>query len=423
MKKKNLDRQIIDHSAARAAAGRPARLLILCTATVVGFLTGCARVCSMTGPAASGQASVSRPVTFPDDGTDDISAQNAKPQNINVFGEVNGTRQRGSFAVSEIGLQQHTFTDEGFDSDVSVDPTGKWLVFASTRNSEHPSIYLQRVDGTAVTQLTSDGADDAYPAFSPDGKQVAFSSTRTGAWQIYVMDLDGRNVTQVTSGTAQSIHPSFSPDGSRLVYCTLGSRSGQWELWTVNLKTSERRMIGNGLFPTWSPDKNTDRIAFQRARQRGSHWFSLWTLDLNNGESRRVTEVAVSANAAIISPTWSPDGRRIAFTTVTQPAHTTGARPKGQTDIWTIDADGANRQRLTDGRGTNLTPYWGTDNRIYFVSDRSGAECVWSVKADTEKDTTLVKEAGKKESTPAKEANPVKEPAVGSADTGDAVQK
>jgi Tol biopolymer transport system component len=355
------------------------------------------------------------PVEFADDG----GPTSGTPQNINVFGEINGNHSTAGFLVSEVGFQQHTFTDEGFDSDVCVDSTGKWMVFASTRNSEHPGLYLQRVDGTAVTQLTSDGADDAYPVFSPDGKQIAFSSTRTGQWQIYVIDVDGRNATQVTSGPSQSIHPSWSPDGSRLVYSSLSSRSGQWELWTVDLNTSENRTIGNGLFPVWSPDRTHDRIAFQRARQRGSRWFSLWTLELNNGEARRVTEVAVSANAAIITPTWSPDGKRLAFTTIVQPARTTAGRMKGQTDIWTIDADGSNRQRLTDGRAANLTPFWAADGRVYFISDRGGAECVWSVRGDTVKDTAIVKASNEKETKDGKEAKEPAKEVVGSTDNGE----
>ena len=107
------------------------------------------------------------------------------------------------------------------------------------------------------------------------------NSLRAGNWQIYTMDLDGRNVVQITSGSMQAIHPSFSPDGSRLVYSAMGARSGQWELWTVTLATGERKQVGYGLFPSWSPDKSVDRIAYQRSRQRGSRWFmvsSRWML-------------------------------------------------------------------------------------------------------------------------------------------------
>ncbi|CAA9401624.1 MAG: tolB protein precursor, periplasmic protein involved in the tonb-independent uptake of group A colicins, partial [uncultured Phycisphaerae bacterium] len=296
-----------------------------------------------------------------------------------------------SRVVGDAGFQQHTFTDEGGDADVAIDPTGRWMVYASTRHNEHTDIYMQRADGTAVTQLTSDAADDAFPSFSPDGRKVCFASTRAGVWQIYTMGTDGRGVVQVTSGNMQCVHPSYSPDGNRIAYAAIGSRSAQWELWVADLRSGEKRMIGYGLFPRWSPSKSVDRIAFQKHRQRGTRWFSLWTLDLVEGEGRRLTEVASSPNAAIVAPSWSPDGHRLAFATIVEPARlghekdgrrAAVAKQYGQQDIWTVDADGGNRQRLTDGNGTNLSPFWSPDHRVYFISDRGGAECVWSVRAD-----------------------------------------
>ncbi len=370
-----------------------------------GWVRAAARVAASTliAVALSGCTSMHKPTTqaITDDapGTghnsarDDIDAFNdtaaggtpAAPPKINIYGEINGIpRGTGKLAGDE-GFQQHTFTDEGYDADVTVDTTGKWMAFASTRHSVHAGIYLQRVDGTAVTKLTNDDSDNSFPCFSPDGKTIAFCSTRAGAWNIYVMDTEGRNVVTVTSGNMQCIHPSFSPDGSRLVYSCLGTRSNQWELWTVDLATGERRQIGYGLFPSWSPAKDVDRIAFQRARQRGSRWFSLWTLDLINDEAHRVTEVAVSSNAAIVSPAWSPDGKRLVFATILDPNRekkSTGPT-KGEQDIWTIAADGTDRRRITDGIGINLSPVWSNDNRVFFISNRSGNESVWSVRPET----------------------------------------
>ncbi|HEV2295640.1 MAG TPA: DPP IV N-terminal domain-containing protein [Tepidisphaeraceae bacterium] len=320
----------------------------------------------------------------------DVFAEVAHTENVadvpevNVYGEFDGfERMSAKPVISAVGFQQHTFVDEGYDSDVAIDATGKWMVFASTRHSPTADIYLQRTDGTSVTQLTNDAADDSGPVFSPDGKTIAFASTRAGSWDLYTMDVDGRNVVQVTDGPMQDLHPTFSPDGARLAYCSAGGRSGQWELWIADLRTHQKRMVGYGLFPNWSPNKEVDRIAFQRARHRGSRWFTLWTLDLVEGESTRVTELAASTNAAIVAPAWSPDGKRLAFATIVEPARMNGGRPVGQQDVWTMNADGTDRQRLTDGNGINLQPFWGKDNRVYFVSDRGGMEAVWSVRAPT----------------------------------------
>jgi TolB protein len=356
-------------------------LTMLAVSTVAA---GCGCPCSQhetpltppaTQPAASSENDA--PVQF----GSEAAADTIDPGNVNLFGEMRGVKTGPVRMVGDANYQQHTFLDQGYDADVTVDPSGKFLAFASTRDSEHPNIFMQRVDGTAVIQLSAEAADDAYPAFSPDGKQLAFASTRAGNWQIFTMDTSGRNVTQVTTGTMQAIHPSWSPDGSRLVYCSLGGKSNQWELWTVNLQSNEKRMIGYGLFPSWSPSRDVDRIAFQRPRQRGSRWFGLWTLDLVNGEATRATEVAVSTNAAILSPSWSPDGGRLAFATVMEPNKELKSHSRGRTDVWIVNADGTERQRLTDGTGANLMPCWSGD-RIFFISDRGGPECVWSARAD-----------------------------------------
>ena len=312
----------------------------------------------------------------------------APASSVNVFGELDGVVP-APFAGggNSAGLQQHTFLDEGYDADPSVAPDGRSLIYASTRHSEHSDIYLQRAEGLAVTQLTSDEADDAYPQYSRDGKQIAFASNRSGNWDIYVMDADGNRVRQVTRSPAQELHPTFSPDGNRLAYAALGTRSGQWELWTLDLNSGERRMIGYGLFPDWSPRVDRDVIAFQRARQRGTRWFSAWTLELVEGEAHDLTEVAYSSTNAIVAPAWSADGSRLAFCTIADPE--AGAAAKQPTkqgtraktprqDIWTINADGTDRVRVTDGRGVNAMPTWARDGRIYFVSDRAGAESIWS---------------------------------------------
>lgn len=301
---------------------------------------------------------------------------------LGLYGQI-PTDDSGSSPMDGSGnVRRVTFTTEGSDFDVAVHPTQAAIVYASTRHRETSDIYLKRIEGSAVTQLTNDPANDVMPAISPDGKTIAFASDRGGSWDIYLMDIDGGQAVQVTDDRYQNLHPSFSPDGRRLVYSSYGSSSGQWELVLIDVdRPTVKQVIGHGLFPEWSP--TADTIVFQRARQKGTRWFSVWTVDIEDGEPTNFTEIAASANAAVITPSWDPSGEHVVFCTVLDPGSDEQVRPS-QADVWVVRADGSGRSRLTGGRHTNLQPTWAADGSIFFVSDRAGdgAENVWTVRPD-----------------------------------------
>ena len=304
---------------------------------------------------------------------------------ITLFGELGGDQVMFRARAAR-SLKQHTFTGEGRDFGPNLDSSGMMMVFASTRHSPRSDIYFKSVNGATVTQLTSDPGSDVEPSFSPDGRRIAFASDRAGTWDIWVMDVDGRNLTQISRGPAQDVHPSWSPDGMRLVYCSLPGANREWELWVVDhSQPGTRQFIGYGLFPAWSP--TADRIAFQRARNRGSRWFSVWTIDLVAGEAMYPTEVASSPEHALVLPSWSRDGTQLSYCAI-KPAAAEAAEgvdsPAGMldglSDLWMIDADGKGRVQLTDGTTANYGPAWSPDGRIYFTSTRGGeAETVWSL--------------------------------------------
>lgn len=303
---------------------------------------------------------------------------------VTLFGGLPRRGEVGYSGRSRGSMLQHSFAREGADFDCQVDRNGDRFVFSSTRHSENPDLYIKSVSGTAVTQLTSDPSSDIQPAFSPDDRRVVFASNRTGNWDIWIIGIDGQQPMQVTNTPMDEVHPSWSPDGTQVVYCALPQTTGQWELWISPAELhATSTFIGYGVFPEWSPVDDT--ILFQRSRERGSRWYSIWTIQLVDGEPRYPTEIAASADHALVSPSWSRTGGRLAYTTV---ASLTSIDPEfgasyEVSDIWVIDSDGGSRIRLTDGHTANYSPAWSPSGRVYFTSSRSGNENIWSIMPTT----------------------------------------
>ena len=169
----------------------------------------------------------------------------------------------------------------------------------------------------------------------------------------------------------------MSPDGRLIAFCRLGEPSRRWEIWVADAdRPSVRRFLTFGLFPNWHPTQNT--LVFQRSRERGDRYFSIWTIDNANADPTPPTEIASSASAALINPRWSPDGQFVACAVVRSPAEQGRASRIQEADIWIIKADGSARANVTGGRWMNLMPTWGPDNSLFFVSDRSGISTIWN---------------------------------------------
>lgn len=288
------------------------------------------------------------------------------------------------------GLTHVTGAAQGADFDPSISRDGRFLAFASTQHRETSDIYLKQVDGRTITQLTADPGHDVMPAFSPDGKRIAFASDRNGNWDIFLMSTSGGQAVQISSDGSDELHPSWSPDGSKLVFCRLGEVSGRWELWVTDTTGgSTTEFIGYGLFPEWCPVAGTgadgrDKILFQRSRERGDRAFSLWTVDYRPGDTSSPTEIASSRDSALINASWNPTGDRIVFASINQQNTGDGSTPSGTpaSDLWIVGVDGTGKVALTGGQFMNLMPVWGQGGRIFFVSDRTGVSNIWSVGTD-----------------------------------------
>lgn len=316
----------------------------------------------------------------------DISAfVYANAMGVELPSETNGNATRATMNVRQV-----TSSYAGSDFDPIVTPDGQYLIFASTQHRPTADLYIKSIQGSVVTRLTDDPAQDVMPSISPDGNYITFASDRSGSWDLYIMPFEGGKVVQLTNQTANDLHPTWSPDGQQIAFCRLGQQSGRWEIWVKDvLADNGAQFIGFGLFPEWCPVAGTgiagaDQILFQRSRERGDRAFSIWTLDYNPnpGTSSRETELATGPNQALINPTWSPDGNFISFAAVPNSeswSNGSAARPESST-IWMVSTQGTGKIKLTDGDTIDLMPAWGRDNNIFFVSNMDGQDHLWSME-------------------------------------------
>jgi len=289
--------------------------------------------------------------------------------------------------VRSANVTQVTFAHDGAVFDPTVTPDGETVVFASTQHSVTSDLYVKSMHSRVQTRLTSDPANDAMPAISPDGRRIAFCSDRGGNWDIYVMPIEGGRPLVVSSSPAHEIHPSWSPDGSKIVFNRRGQVSGRWEMWVVDADDSTTaQFIGYGLFPEFCPQagrgvNGSDRIVFQQGREVGSRAFSIWTLDYDGRNATRLTEIVSAGDAALINPSWSPDGRRILFASVARDGSWSllAKRPPSEASLWMVDVDGTDLVRLTSGDAVDLMPAWAGTDHVIFASDRDGRDNLWSL--------------------------------------------
>lgn len=142
---------------------------------------------------------------------------------------------------------------------ISWSPNGLWIAFEADRDRDDPEIYLANaVDGTNQQRLTFTRALDEVPCWSPDSKQIVFSSDmhdkpQSGTYDIYIMNIDGSKQTRLTETKGQASNPSVSHCGKKIVYDYTQGRGGSAELFVMNLDGSNSISLGEGSDPVWSP--------------------------------------------------------------------------------------------------------------------------------------------------------------------------
>jgi len=228
-------------------------------------------------------------------------------------------------------------------------PDGTRIAFASDRDGDD-DVYVMDAKGGAVTQISNDPAPDFDPAWSPDGDQIVFASTRDHVEpELYVMDASGAGVTRLTNNTVYDVQPAWSANGAsiafeRPIFTQVGYIP---EVWTMAADGSGVAPLSTSTLdidPSWSPE---GMLAFARI------YSPSFNFEVHAGGTR-----LTNVNGPDLLPAWSPEGDKIAFASARNDPNPDGCAALCALEIYAMNADGSGQMRLTNHSAVDTAPDW-----------------------------------------------------------------
>jgi Tol biopolymer transport system component len=248
---------------------------------------------------------------------------------------------------------------------VAWSPDGQTIAFVGDG-----SVLFVNADGSGQRNVTREWGLSSLPVWSPDGKRIAFVKTWGNDGDIYVMNADGRGLRRLTrnDGPGWAIFPMWSPNGRKIAFHRVQppakrpySKGWTSEVWVMNADGSGQRRLARGFPSAWSHDGR--KIAFTGLSEPG-----MYVMNADGSGQRRLS------TANYDGVTWSPDGRQILIVRARP-----GTRAKVN-DIYVMNADGSGERLLTK-RGYDAR--WSPDGKkISFVSNRDGDYEIYVMNAD-----------------------------------------
>ncbi len=308
----------------------------------------------------------------------------------------------GIFVVEVESGKETQVVSEEFDNYLpSFSPDGRKIVFLSRRrdnnndgvinNLDNPGIYVINIDGTDEKCIVKDEYSNKYPSFSPDSRQIIFTSWRGNNSGVYIINTDGGYEKQIVTDAYDNTFPSFSPTGQRIVYTSwrhdtngdgridFRDNSG---IYMVDIDgKNERQVVSdkyNNSFPKVSPDGLS--IIFLSTRRDTNKDGKINSLDNNNVFICDITgkgEKCVSSDKYYNKmPSFSYDGKKVAFLSGGGGVKISNKSkgffsPKG---IYMADCNGKNRVQLLSDKyyGSNFVLFSPVDDRLAYMSFRKG---------------------------------------------------
>lgn len=236
-------------------------------------------------------------------------------------------------------------TGDWLDEEPRWSPDGRRIAFSSTRGQKgNLDIFVMNADASNLVRLTDHAAPEQGPAWAADGRSLYFTGERDGRGEIYRVGIDDKRVERITRGIDRAIMPAASPDGRYLAYAAQTIMSFQLQLLDFTTGKSQQVTSGGGSCrPAWSPDSK--ELAFVRIATEPSRLEAL-----RETGSRVVLE---DKRLWSYYPDYSPDGRYLAFSV--SPEHHQGE----DWDLAIMDIQRPGQfTRLTVGPGNDRVPDW-----------------------------------------------------------------
>ena len=292
------------------------------------------------------------------------------------------SNKKGGYDIFIIGTDgkvlERLATDAMRKSSLTCAPIGSLFAFQSNEYG-NPDIFKMDIRDKNPIRLTRHPERDIRPAWSPNGKWIAFVSDREGAQDIYRMDVDGSNLIKLTNQGHNGI-PAWSPDSQLIAFDS--NRGGNRSIYVIDANGRGLKQVTDDL-PlwggcTWSPDGKQIAYAAGVLDKEG---VDIFTIDVDEKNVNKLTNMGMGFRSG--NPAWSPDGNWIAYSVLQVDEWPNPANGLqiifSDSTIYLIDIQGGIVEPLkkTEGLSSDHVPVWTAEDFFSVSPDASKQTVTW----------------------------------------------